>query len=332
MKLSFIVVSYNEREYLEQAVQSCLDQNVEDSEIIIADDGSDDGSIELIKELAQRHPKKIRYIIHDRSDVVPGKIIPPIRVSNGIKRALAIAKGRYCQMLSGDDFFYPGSFTADAVKFLDENPEYSAYVGGHAIYYPDRPGSAYWAFYPKSLFWTGDYVHISAFVYRRELFEKGGFLPRFCDDTGLHYSLLVSGKWYYAKDLVIGYRQRGGSIMHEADRLELYVLELMLMQDVLEAGKMPIQTRIRYARPMRYVFWHRERLSNPKYAKYLENCAQYPKNILGEIAGYDQASFLKKIKTLLKISIASLMRVVLVAMIYGIRVIRKIRKIILGIK
>ena len=332
MKLSFIVVSYNEREYLEQAVQSCLCQNVEDSEIIIADDGSNDGSVELIKELADRYPDKIRYLIHDRSDAVPGKIISPIRVSNGIKRALAIAKGRYCQMISGDDFLYPGSFSRDAVAFLDEHPDHSAYVGGFSLYYPDRPGAVYWAHYPKFMCWAGDYVHISAFVYRKELFDKGCFLPRFCDDTGLYYTLALSGKWKYARDVVIGYRQRGGSIMHKSDELELSIMELMLMQDLHRDGKLYLQSLSRFSKPLRYVFRNRQNLTQPKYEKYLENCAQYPNDILGEILNYDRLPLLKKCKVLLRVFLSVIMKGVFKCVMLGIRVCRKLYKILTGKK
>ena len=39
MKFTFIVVSYNEVEYLSQAIDSCLNQKLDDFEIVIGDDG-----------------------------------------------------------------------------------------------------------------------------------------------------------------------------------------------------------------------------------------------------------------------------------------------------
>ena len=185
MQLSLIIISYNEREYLPQAIESCLNQEIEDSEIIIADDGSNDGSAEIIQQYAAQYPDKIRYLIHDRSDVVPGKIIPSIRVSNGIKRAMKIARGKYCRIMAGDDYLLPGSFSADAVAFLDKHPAYSAYVGAFEKVWEDRPKLVCRASRPASLYWTGDYLHLSAFVFRTSLID-GGLLSRFCDDTGLH--------------------------------------------------------------------------------------------------------------------------------------------------
>ena len=43
-----IIVSYNEKEYLPQAIDNCLNQMFQDLEIIVGDDGSTDGSYELI--------------------------------------------------------------------------------------------------------------------------------------------------------------------------------------------------------------------------------------------------------------------------------------------
>ena len=57
IKISIILVSYNEKQYLIDALESCIKQNIEcNYEIIIGDDGSDDGSIDIIKEYKSRYP------------------------------------------------------------------------------------------------------------------------------------------------------------------------------------------------------------------------------------------------------------------------------------
>lgn len=326
MQLTFVVISYNERQYLSQAIESCLRQEIEDSEIIIADDGSDDGSIELIREYAEKYPDKIRYLVHDRSDVVPGKVIAPFRVSNNIKRALAMARGRYCQILSGDDYFYPGKFSATAVDFLENHPAYSTYVGIYDRVWEDQPKVTCSTYYPHCLYWAADYLHLSCFVFRKSLFDNGGFLPRFCDDTGLHYSMAVAGKWHFSKEVVMAYRQRSGSIMHQADILELYIMELMQLQDVLSVGKLYNQSLTRFAPPLRYVFKHRTRLSEPKYQKYVESCASYPNDILAEYAGFDEFPLSKKSKILLRILWSQFLLKSLRLFMFPKRVYRKLRK------
>ena len=99
MKLSIIILSYNESRFLEKAVGSCLDQDYDDYEIIIGDDGSDDGSVDIIKRYAETN--NIKYFVMERNAKY---YIPSIRVSDIIKRALEIADGQYVCVLSGDDF------------------------------------------------------------------------------------------------------------------------------------------------------------------------------------------------------------------------------------
>lgn len=54
MKLSIIIPAYNCKYTLNRALQSALDQTIDDLEVIIVDDGSDDGTSELADNLAAR--------------------------------------------------------------------------------------------------------------------------------------------------------------------------------------------------------------------------------------------------------------------------------------
>jgi glycosyltransferase involved in cell wall biosynthesis len=49
--VSVILTSYNHKDYIEYAIKSVLNQNIDDLELIVVDDGSNDGSIEIINRL-----------------------------------------------------------------------------------------------------------------------------------------------------------------------------------------------------------------------------------------------------------------------------------------
>lgn len=297
MKFSFIMVSYNEVEYLEQAISSCMSQKLDDYEIVIGDDGSNDGSIDLIKKYAEMYPEIVRYSVSDRTGIGSVKdIIASLRVSKVIARSLDMAKGEYCVVLSGDDYFYETDFFKNAIEFLDKNPDYVSYVGGYEKVWEDRPAIADYIIYPQKIYWARKYVHLSSFVFRKSVYDQGAFLQRFCDDTGLQYSLAFSGKWKCEKTIMFAYRQRSGSIMHTANPLQNYVVELMIFQDVLCKGFLYHQSLAKYGKSLRYVFQHREELKEEKYQKYLLNCKKYENNILDKIYNYDNLSKSEKVR------------------------------------
>lgn len=60
MKVSVIVPVYNVENYLEKCLFSLVSQSLEEIEILVIDDGSTDGSKEIIRSFAQRYPTKIK--------------------------------------------------------------------------------------------------------------------------------------------------------------------------------------------------------------------------------------------------------------------------------
>ena len=281
-KLSVIIVSYNEREYLGLAIESCLQQKFDyPYEIIIGDDGSNDGSVDLIREYEEKYPDIIKYYVMDRTEVKD--VIPSIRVSNVLKRGFEMASGEYLTVLSGDDFWCDNLKWHRQVEFLENNEEYASCYTDFKYYWSEgREELRYtYDYLSRAELWSHYYVHISCFVFRRDALQY--ILDRFCDDTGMIFSILKAGKAKHIKGVSFAYRQRGGSIMHEAKRLELNVLEVALFQDIRNAGGYTVSSYAKYALPLLYVYRHRAELKQKLFDKYFRICEDYSNNFLKEM-------------------------------------------------
>ena len=305
MKLSVVIISYNEKQYLSDAIKSCLAQNFDGSfEIIIGDDGSSDGSIELITEFAAQYPDTITWFTMERLDAVD--VIPSLRVSNVLKKAFSIAKGEYLTVMSGDDLLCDRNKFSRQIGFLEENSGYSSCYTDYKQF--DDDGKEQNVLMRSSrnnaAFWSKCYMHISCFLFRRNALDY--VLERFCDDTGLILSILKSGKAKHLAGVMFGYRQRDGSIMHETDVLEQNILELLLLQDVLNQKGYYFSSLSRFCRPLFRVYKNRNCLMSKKYSKYFLNGRNYENDYLGQLKNLDQMGFWGKWKMYVFLAISRL--------------------------
>jgi len=98
MRVSVVVTSYNQRNYLIEAIESLLNQALLPHEIIICDDcSSKDDSREVILGYASRYPHLILPILQDKN----------IGVAANRNAGLRAACGDYVTTLDGDDHFLP---------------------------------------------------------------------------------------------------------------------------------------------------------------------------------------------------------------------------------
>ena len=91
MKLSIITVNFNDKEGLLKTIKSVVMQHFDDYEYIIIDGGSQDGSVEVIKE----NKSYISYWISE----------PDKGIYNAMNKAIEVAQGEYCIFMNAGDVF-----------------------------------------------------------------------------------------------------------------------------------------------------------------------------------------------------------------------------------
>ena len=96
MKVSVIVPVYNTKNYLNECLDSILKQTIEEMEILVVDDGSTDGSTDIIKEYAEKYPTKIKAFYKQNGGQAQARNL-----------ALLHACGEYLGFVDSDDWIDP---------------------------------------------------------------------------------------------------------------------------------------------------------------------------------------------------------------------------------
>ena len=118
-KVSCHIITYNHKEYISKCIDGVLMQKVNfPIEIIIGDDNSTDGTREIVKEYAFKHPNLIKLNLREvRGEGIPGK-------QNFIS-TLEMCKGEYVSLCDGDDYWTDPLKLQKQVDFLETNKSYS---------------------------------------------------------------------------------------------------------------------------------------------------------------------------------------------------------------
>ena len=114
--VSVIMPVYNSAKYLNEAIDSILEQTYENIELIIIDDGSSDNSINLINNY---NSSKIRFYQNEKN----------LGVSATRNKAIDLSKGKYVALMDSDDISPPDRIKKQ-IDFLESNFDY-ALVAGH---------------------------------------------------------------------------------------------------------------------------------------------------------------------------------------------------------
>ncbi len=111
--VSIICTCYNHSEYIQEALDSVVEQGYDHIELVVIDNGSHDASANQIR----------RWEYHNRGSIPVYAIFHPVSLNycQSFNRALALVKGDYVIDLSGDDVLLPGH-VARAVDTLANHP------------------------------------------------------------------------------------------------------------------------------------------------------------------------------------------------------------------
>jgi glycosyltransferase involved in cell wall biosynthesis len=220
MKMSIVVPVYNVKDYLGECIESILNQTYKAYEVILVDDGSNDGSGLLCDRFVQENPDRIAVIHKSNQGPLPARL-------DGINQA----QGDVILFLDADDSFREDALEKIANAFVKYNCDMVMFDTGASESYPTVSVShslteelVYRAETKKTLYHKLITYQIPNGVclkaVRREYTRIGEHLGQ-CMNAKHGEDLLMSA-WFmtgcksavYIKEGLYRYRARPGSAIH----------------------------------------------------------------------------------------------------------------------
>jgi alpha-1,3-rhamnosyltransferase len=168
-KVSVIIPSFNHKQYIEKAINSVFSQTYENIELIIVDDGSTDGTVELLETLSNKF--SFTYVTQKNKGVCKA-------LNRGINK---LSTGRYICILASDDFFHIKKVEKQVAALLESDNSEFCYT--QAIEFNSQPYQEIRLFPRKSfqgnalrkVFFRQPYA-AGSIMFSRGLYERvGGF-------------------------------------------------------------------------------------------------------------------------------------------------------------
>jgi len=123
-KVSISLITYNHADYIKQALDSILMQETNfEYELIIGEDGSTDGTREIVISYKEKYPDKIKVFLNKRENVIfiDGKPTGRWNLIHNLQHC----GGEYIALLEGDDYWTDVKKLQKQVDLLEKNHDFS---------------------------------------------------------------------------------------------------------------------------------------------------------------------------------------------------------------
>jgi glycosyltransferase involved in cell wall biosynthesis len=205
LKLSVLIITYNQEHYISQAIESALAQDTNfPYEIVIGEDYSTDRTREIVCDYASKHSETIRLL--------------PSTVNFGMNlnfdRTLKSCNGQYVAILEGDDYWTCNNKLQKQVDYLDTHLDCALCFHNVKIMHNDgRNTTDYFPPIIKPFYYLDDLLHgnfiqTCSTVFRNRLFDElpNWILSLKVMDWPLHILNAEHGKIGYLNETMAVYR------------------------------------------------------------------------------------------------------------------------------
>ena len=215
--LSILIPVYNVAPWLRECVMSIIAQGVDDGvEILLLDDCSTDESLEICRELVERYPKTIGYLVHERN----------AGLSATRNDLMHYAAGKHIWFLDSDDYLLDGAIDElrSIITLHDPDMVICDYRKRRSLFKKSFPGFTRRYSVNQQNLICGVFKYRKMYAWlrivRRSLWDGLQFPvgKTFEDIATTPYLLLRTQSYYYAPRGWVYYRIRSNSVMTAATR------------------------------------------------------------------------------------------------------------------
>jgi glycosyltransferase involved in cell wall biosynthesis len=215
-KISVFVPTYNQKAFVHEALESILIQDYPNLEIVVGDDGSVDGTQEILLEYKEKYPEIFKLILSPINEGI---------TANGNK-ILKECTGEYLAMFAGDDIWMPGKLLKQ-IRLMESNPDASICVSKVEFFESKtnktmfiNPSSDF-NVENMSIIEIAHYIgsNGASFMVRKEAIPKYGFEPSIpmVSDWLFVIEILRKGKLVFINEALARYRRHGESMSNFRD-------------------------------------------------------------------------------------------------------------------
>ena len=299
-KISFLVTYYNQAQYVPQSLESILAIDFPDDclyEILVGDDGSNDGTQAAVQKYVEKYPGKIKLFEMPREQNVKYNSI--LRASANRLNLLSNAAGDYYCILDGDDWYCDKTFISTAIEVMEKkrkvsvcafNFEYAEPNGIKINECPLKRGRLSAKTYLKSIYLpAGSAVLRNVFDKNKiEFMRKTGYF----DDQNITIANLNCGEMYFIPKVIYSYRQTGESVWTGISEYERNVINALDYDVNLRyAPKYSKEIKQRHFGALEYVWQNRNNfysdLGRDKADKYLSMAKSLKNSMFADIINFD---------------------------------------------
>lgn len=245
--VSVVIPTYNQKLFVEETINSVLSQDFTNYEIIISDNGSTDGTQEILKNYQLKFPEKIRVVLNQDNT----------GLASNFNRGLSLVRGEYIAWLDGDDVMYPSRLTKQ-VTLLNANPEVAGCCHDAEVFKsPSNEVIGKFSVLSNGvngvkegtvkLWFDASYLTLpTTYMYRSKYIPDNGFDERlkYSNDLLFQIECFQDNKCLVIDEVLGRYRRHNDNVTGNFDMREKGIEETLIVMAIVEA---------RYPKLLKYV-------------------------------------------------------------------------------